>query len=112
VSDRIQVLIACLAILSVVCVAGLIWLAGVVAILKERVDVLDDIATPSFEEEHQAPKPVWPTGPLQPDPDEIREREPKTRPDQKQASKVAPPQSVREFTGARGKHTFTFRGDQ
>jgi hypothetical protein len=85
-----DILLACFMLVAAASFFMVLWALGQLADLRERMDTLDDKATPSFTEKKPAA--------------------PKTSPDLKQASKVAPPGTLtKEFAGPDGTvHTFQF----
>jgi hypothetical protein len=88
-----DILLACFMLVAAASFFMVLWELGQLKDLRERVDVLDDQATPSFVEK---PKPKAIEGP-------------KTSPDLKQASKVPPPGTLsKEFAGPDGT-VYTFR---
>jgi hypothetical protein len=96
-TPALQILIAVMTLLTIACFFTILWLTAQMADLRERLDVLDDAATPSFIE--KKPEPV---------------KGPPTVEDLKQASKIPPPDlPTKEFSGLGGKkHTFQFKGEE
>jgi hypothetical protein len=86
-----DILLACFMLVAAASFFMVLWALGQLADLRERMDTLDDRATPSFTEKKSDPAP-------------------KTSPDLKQASKVPPPGTLtKEFAGPDGTvHTFQF----
>lgn len=85
-----DILLACMTLVAVAAFCGMLLLWVEVYAMKERLDVLDDAATPSF-----------------------KDPAPKTAPDLKQAHKVPPPGTLtKEFAGPDGTvRTFQFGGE-